>query len=49
MGLTDAQGKVNGGASVYEPIIFFDVHTSTPPSTHAEQLFEVITDWGTEP
>jgi len=49
VGLTDAQGKVNGEANVYEPIVFFDVHTSTPPSTHAEQLVQVITEWGTDP
>jgi hypothetical protein len=50
VGLIDVQGKVNGAAGAFEPITFFDIHTTQPPSSpHAHELVEVITEWGTKP
>ncbi|KAH9980507.1 hypothetical protein BJV74DRAFT_104255 [Russula compacta] len=48
VGLRDVQGKVDGTAGVYEPIAFFDVHTSTS-SEQAQSLVDDITAWGTLP
>ena len=54
VGLQDAQGFVQAG--VFEPIAFFDIHTSWNSQTkhfgHSEQaqsLMDDITNWGTSP
>jgi hypothetical protein len=47
VGLQDIQGKLNGKAGAYEPVAFFDVHTSST-SGQAKSLVEDIDNWGTE-
>lgn len=53
VGLRDAQGFVQAGA--FEPMAFFDIHTSYNPQTkkfgysqQAEDLVTDITNWGTQ-
>ena len=48
VGLLDIQGKVNGKNGAYEPVAFFDVHTSKY-SAQAKSLVENITKWCTKP
>jgi hypothetical protein len=48
VGLKDIQGKINGNDGAFEPIAFFDVHTSST-SQQAKDLVDDINNWGTEP
>jgi len=49
VGLIDVQGKVDGTTGAFEPVTFFDIHTTQPHSSpHATDLVDVITAWGTD-